>query len=288
MSEHNKKKPYSMLDKLNLEELHNLLQEDFNSSDDLDMEYITAILDVIKERENENSAPIIFNAESSWLSLEDNYLSAHPITTSEVTQISDARHIRGRRRIWQAVAAALVITLLFGAITAQAFGYNIFTMIAQWTDDVFTLSSSDDNFSLHPEQIELPPDKQFETIQEALDFFDIHAHVIPHWIPDGFYQTNINALQIPDLTMINAFFENDDRTLFISYTIYNDQSIDHTNFFVKDDNPVREYQVWGIKHYIFTNDSRFVAVWMDGYIEGSINGNITEDELIRMINSIYE
>jgi hypothetical protein len=58
-------------------------------------------------------------------------------------------------------------------------------------------------------------------------------------------------------------------------------------YFPKDDNPVREYISGGIMHYIFSNNERLVAVWEYDNVEVSITGSITEDELIRMIDSIY-
>ena len=48
------------------------------------------------------------------------------------------------------------------------------------------------------------------------------------------------------------------------------------------------YERDGIEHYIMTNNRQINAVWTNKNYECSIGGDISEDELRKMIDSIYE
>jgi hypothetical protein len=195
---------------------------------------------------------------------------------------------RSKRKVWQMVAAAVMVVLLGGVITAQALGYNIFQVIAQWTDELFILRGTIEEHAPPTDMIEIPTDREYETIREVLDDLEVFTLVIPNWHPDGFTQTHLQVLQqLPDFTMVDAVFENEDRRFIIGLTIYSEQSERPTMYFPKDDNPVREYISGGIIHYIFSNNERMGAVWVYENVDGEIQGNITEDELKRMIDSIY-
>jgi hypothetical protein len=292
MGEHNSNNQiYPALAKLSIEELQNLLSQDFYSSDDVDMEYITAILAVIEQREAENIEAEVFDIETGWKSFEESYMCAK-ITEPNFHKTEEPAIYktfkRSKRKIWQMAAAAVMVVFLGGVITAQALGYNIFQVIAQWTDELFILRGTVEEHAPPKDMIEIPPDMEFETIREVLDELDVLLPVVPHWHPDGFVQTHLQVLQqLPDFTMVDAVFENEDRLFIIGLTIYNELSERHTMYFPKDDSPVREYISWGIMHYIFSNNDNIVAVWEYDNVEGSITGSITEDELIRMIDSIY-
>lgn len=278
------RKSYPALNGLSIEELQNLLQQDFNSSNDMDMNYITAILEVIKRKEKENEEALVFDAEKSWNVFEEKYMTME--SKNAHTHQANIKH--RKRNLWQILAAAIVVALSCGALTAQAFGYNIFRFVAQWTDEVFTFRSAIEETVPPSEMEELPADKQYDSIIDVLYDLNIATKVVPSWYPDGFSQTHLLvSQQHPERTMIDAVFESENRLFSISITIYNEMSEDLLGYYMKDENPVYEHDFWGITHYIMSNNSRMSAIWINEKVEVSIQGDITEDELIQMINSIY-
>jgi hypothetical protein len=285
-----RKKTYHHLEKLNMEELQNLLRQDFDSSDDekMDMEYISAVIDVIKNRNIESDEPLQFDIETGWKSVLEKLMVEESEKATQGSQNIYKKSVHGRRRLWQVIAAALLVITLFGVLTAQALGYNIIRIVAQWTDDVFSFRHHVEA-PLSPFELkEIPPDKQYESIRDVLDDLDISIPVIPNWYPKGFYQTHLFVAQyLPQRTVIDVVFENDDKMFIISYIIYRELPDEFSAFYIKDESPVYEHDVWGITHYIMSNNESIVAVWINGNVEVSIQGDITKEELLQMINLIY-
>jgi hypothetical protein len=50
---------------------------------------------------------------------------------------------------------------------------------------------------------------------------------------------------------------------------------------------VTVYEKEEITHYIMTNLSQYTAAWLNGDLECSIFGDISKEDIIRMIDSIY-
>lgn len=63
---------------------------------------------------------------------------------------------------------------------------------------------------------------------------------------------------------------------------------DHFVNFQKDEGDPIPYEAGGVTHLLATNVGRPVALWASGPAECAICGDITMDELKRMIDSIYE
>lgn len=64
----------------------------------------------------------------------------------------------------------------------------------------------------------------------------------------------------------------------------------HGTEYEKDADDPEEYSKNGVTHYIMTNFGDYFAVWLSGNMECSIYiaGGSTKDELIKIIDSIYE
>ena len=56
--------------------------------------------------------------------------------------------------------------------------------------------------------------------------------------------------------------------------------------FEKDDNPVEAYTSYERTFYIFSNVNTTVAIWADGNLRETITGDLSVDEVKKIINSI--
>ena len=289
-------RPYPELENLELDELANLLRQDFYESDDMDMGYAMAILGVIERREKENTKIKQFDVETGLKNFKENYMgkssdyisiATHENPSSETTVNIPRPQNNKKRSLSRRIAVAAVLVVLLGAMSAHALGYNLLNIVAQWTADVFgfriTVSESNTPLVLS----EIPPDMQFTSIQHALDYIGITYPVAPTWIPDGFSQTSLSVVPMPDWINIFAFFEDGNRTLSIQVMVFYEEPDDNAVLYEKDDNPVIQYESGGLTHYIMTNNSRLVSVWINGNLECSIDGDISEAEIKQMIDSIY-
>jgi len=294
-----KNNPNLGLEKLSLEQLEELLQQDFCESDDMDTDYTIAIMEVIKKRKAEDPNYKPSDKKAAWKDFEENYMNnespyLHLFPSDDLHEVvlnnpvSEKRMRGSVRKLRRTVAAAAVLVLLFGMLTAQALGYEVFQSIARWTSDVFTFGGVGTESPPAPhELIELPPDRQYETIQEILDVLGISLHITPQWHPYGFVQTELNVTQLSDRTVIRSILEKEARSILMRITISIDSYGDHFMIHEINVDSVSIHEVGGITHYIMSNYDRMVAVWKNENLEVSIQGDITEADLLRMIDSIY-
>jgi len=73
------------LEDMTMDELGDLLREDFDSSDDdeVDIDFISPILDMMEKRNLESDNPIIFDVQESWIRLVESFVEKGLITESE-------------------------------------------------------------------------------------------------------------------------------------------------------------------------------------------------------------
>ena len=160
---------------------------------------------------------------------------------------------------------------------------NVFQMISSWSDDIFLMK---DNANTFKNEYTLPESCEYENLEEALKEYGITANIVPSWIPEGFILDGImvNKLQEPERIEIRAYYLNGERMISIFYNRYSDSFTSYE----KNDYSVEEYFIGGIKHYIFDNLGKQVAVWSNSNIECAISGDVSKIEIEKMLDSIYE
>ena len=171
-----------------------------------------------------------------------------------------------------ALIAAVIIALLAGATcVAAAFGYNLWGWIPVWDADELHFVSETQEPVLA------------STISMALKQFGIDEPLCPTWLPEGFVLTE-SQINTKPLILHEAYY-NQDR--YITITISPIDGFNET-FYQKEDTPPTEYYVGNIAHYIFCNTNSVEAVWYTENYSVAIAGNMSEEEMTRIINSVYE
>ena len=66
------------------------------------------------------------------------------------------------------------------------------------------------------------------------------------------------------------------------------EDIDAFTEYQKNDETPEEYVVMDLRHYIVGNIDNYTATWSNGNMECAIYNAPSHDELIKMIDSIYE
>lgn len=171
-----------------------------------------------------------------------------------------------------ALIAAVIIALLAGATcVAAAFGYNLWGWIPVWDADELHFVSETQKPVLA------------STISMALKQFGIDEPLCPTWLPDGFVLME-SKIETKPLILHEAYF-NQDR--YITITISPIDGFNET-FYQKEDTPPMEYFAGNIAHYIFYNTNSVEAVWYTENYSVAIAGNVSKEEMTRIINSVYE
>lgn len=171
-----------------------------------------------------------------------------------------------------ALIAAVIIALLAGATcVAAAFGYNLWGWIPVWDADELHFVSETQEPVLA------------STISTALKQLGIDEPLCPTWLPEGFVLTE-SQINTKPLFLHEAYFN---QNRYITITI---SSIDGmgTVAYQKEDIVPAEYSAGNIVHYIFDNVGSVQAVWYTENYSIVIAGNVTEEEIKEIIDSVYE
>ena len=83
-----------------------------------------------------------------------------------------------------------------------------------------------------------------------------------------------------------VLYQADNKVLMFNVVMYS--SNDATYSYEIDEGDGETITINGINHYLMTNLEQNRAVWVNDNLVYSINGNISKEDLIKMLNSIHE
>lgn len=274
----------SKYDGMTVEELEQQLREAFFYTDQIDeplaeeLEQISKALDKKKPLENEYTIDEYWQRFVEGRAEELAQIGIHDGTKqAEELQMHTRKAAKVQRKHFQtllriAVVAAVVIMLLVGVTyAAGALGYDLWGWIPVWDADELHFVSETQEPVLA------------STIGTALKQLGIDEPLCPTWLPDGFLLTE-SKIDTEPLFLHEAYYSQD---RYITITI---SSIDGlgTVVYQKEDIAPAEYTVNNIVHYIIENVDSIQAVWYTEDYSIAIAGNVTKEEMIEIINSIYE
>lgn len=125
----------------------------------------------------------------------------------------------------------------------------------------------------------------YRSIEEALEEFQLDI-AAPKWFPEQFGELEVIGTVRPGYKSVYAWVETDQKDFIgISYT-KDGEGVPGT-VIEKDGNPPVLYESGGVQHYLLTDHDWRTAAWIQDGIECIIYGTITEEEMKRIIDSIY-
>jgi len=183
------------------------------------------------------------------------------------------------------VAVAAVLVLVITSIqTASAFGYDLWDVVIQWTQETFRLGYASDIYSgsVPPE-----PDKEpvltSNSLKEALSDNNADPSIVPNWIPDGYVQDEIKMVENPMQREFLAKYSSEKGAIKITVVDY----LRNEPYHIEQSG--EEYEVYekdGVLYYLTKNNAETRAAWVTGSYECSISGPLSVEELKQMIDSI--
>lgn len=244
--------------------------------DDSDIERIDRILE---ELEQMGPARPDFDTEQSLARFYQKYgefFSAQP-SAEKVKKPKRRKNLRRIARIAAIIAVLLVVSL--GA--AQAAGFNILGIFPWWNGERFHFTQEEDNV---PQMLDSLPDIEFESLQAALDAYDIDIPLAPSDLPDEAELQTLFVDEHKGQLVFSAGYNLPDGELFI--TIKQTAGVPYFEVEKKEDD-AEIYTVDGVEHLIMDDIGRQKAVWYNGMWEENIIGDVAREDLIAMIDSIY-
>lgn len=293
-------KKYAYLYELSHEKLMELLLSApipaTNAEDEI---YVDALEETILAKEGDTPTGLIPDVGQQWMEFQKHYCNSDisddvPTVQEDLSSYPKSKSVPvpkvKRRWLGRTFAIAAIMIVLVALTIPAALGYaNVFEMLGHWTDDYFQFipasketSPSDTIIST---SAQLPT--EFDTPQEALDAYGVTQKILPTWFPEGFAlsESDIYTLDAVDQNEFSFFYSDSDSSIFLLFIQHTDNSIDSGKY-QKDVGPVEEYQVGNISYYLYTNSGQSCASWCIDNMECSIYGDISMDELKKMIDSI--
>ena len=255
------------------EELEELLRAEENTEQEPNVERIREILAVLDARTEAPEADV----DAAWDDFKTNYLfgeALNPGSNEERTQPEPMPKHSRKRPVRRAALIAAVIAVLALASTGSAFGFNLWESIANWSAETLGLEFR--------KTVKTPSEMnpELHDLAVAVANADRNTLIMPRYLPEGYHQTAFYS----DDASIAAQYEKDGSSIIIQLFKIRGARGD---YFSRDIEASEKYVVHGIEHMISTNMNSYLAVWANGDWECSIMGVQSEEELFRMIDSIY-
>ena len=264
---------------MSTEELQQILREDASKpegQEETSTEALFYIMEVLAQRRrarNEGKTP-----EEALEAFHKYYEEDEVSSLTEREPVVRKKNSTATNWVKRLVASAAIIILIFsGSITAKAFGFDLWEIIVKWTQETFHFgewgnSNADDS---------LP----YTSLQNMLEEGEITTSLVPCWFPDGYELADINVERKPNQIAYKAKYTNDDQVLIIMIRDY----LDKVPVYVEQsEGLVEEYEVAGITYYLFENYEYSRAVWLYESYECDISGEVTIDDLKKMIDSVQK
>ncbi len=183
------------------------------------------------------------------------------------------KSVRGVIRV-AIIAAAMVVFIILATVTASAFGYDLWSWVPRWNNDVLSFGGK-----------ESEPNEFYDSspIVKALEELGIDEPIFPHWLPEGF-ESDYSIVETNPI-FLHEIFYNGDRRISITIEPNNHQE---TGIYEKDDAIPYEYYVNAKPHYILSDNDQYTAIWETEHFCILVVSNISLEELKQILDSVYE
>lgn len=282
---------YNFIHDLSDEQLEELLCQAVED-EQTDIKYIESILEVIEEREKSKPVNHLSDIKQAWNDFQNIYntpegegRSLYEFSDTDSGSVIAAPQPKKMliHVVKRVLLVALVSCICF-LMMATALGYDVFQAIGSWTREVFYFAYSQEASPSPSPGYSADQPKRFDNFQEALDASNIVEFNAPTYLPEGFVQTEVYLVPHLLSNEIQAFYTSEDLSIQVCITQFEDT---YSVQYEKDETPVEEVVIHGITHYLFSNNGRSVTTWNIDSIEGSITGDISLEEMRKILNSMY-
>lgn len=296
----------SKYDDYSVEELKAALNAIFDSTDEFSDSQVEEMDKIMAVLTKKNPLPHRYTAEESWKIFQETYseeLSRIGIrNTEEVmeegpekdtvaaadpavvipetsakrtvpeTVTTESGYGKSHRRLFQTalIAAAVVAAMVIITVSASAIGLNIWGWVPVKDGGTFQYVSED---------------SVSKDIPSALKRIGIEQPLFPTWLPEGFV-LHEQRIQLEEPIIITSVYLFKERV--ITITIREITDLSKLGIIEINDEPSVEYAIQGVTHNIFRNVDSVVSTWLINQYLVRISGDISINEMEKLIRSIYE
>ena len=281
MSEMNSRESYPRYNEMTTEQLREILRKHAHGEleKEPDTEELFYIMEVLANRESENPEKQIKSTEEAY----ETFVKHYAPEMAEDKQIPflkrSAIATRWMKRV--AVVAIVFVALTTAAVSAKAFAPDFWEKVAIWTREFFHFEAVIDGTEGQE------PDKEanieLNSLLEVMDRYEAPRELVPNWIPEGYICVDANGKNTPKALSISAVYDKEGEQLI--FQIRREFGSDPVQI-EKNEELIEIYTADGVDYYIFSNDKFMQTAWIVGEYECIIIGNLTMEEMKKVIDSI--
>ena len=270
---------FSKYDTMETNVLQDILRLDAEAPEDAeqDTELLLYIMEVLAKRRRSEPNPGI-TAQEALKVFEAHYLPCVEETYQAEKPIQSNMLLRWRRGL--SAAAAVLIVIVLGSVTAGAFGFNVLGAVAKWTQETFFFESIHSTSASEPSKDYAP---MYTSLQELLKEYNVKRKLVPTWLPEGYEFVEAQVSESPKQRYYFATYEKEGKSIKVQIKDYLDF---HPTYAEKSDGLVEVYESYGIAYYIFSNYNQIHAAWSVENYECTISGPVSITEMKKIIDSI--
>lgn len=268
---------YSSVENRSNTELLDEIDRIMEQGENMDVERVEYLLAVLQER-----APVMedYDPAKQWEKIQED----HPLfftedaldTVPTKKKVLQGNFFKKASRICQ-IAATLLLVIV---ITANAAGVNPIQAVIHWADGVVQMYGNPSGVMELPTATE---GSAYKSLEEALIAAEIDPDTVPDWIPKDYSLSDVQIRQNDKMIRYSATYSSERGDLSIRVVRYMDTK--WVSISEREDGGYL-YQRNGIDRYVISNYELTKAGWALDDIVYSISGQITETELLKMIDSI--
>lgn len=279
MSEMEKREEISRYDSMSTEELQEILRKHAHGELDTepDTDELFEIMEVLSAKRQQQEPQAFRSDEEALAEFRQHYM---PKEKEDIKP----KVIRFPNRMLKTVAAVLAVVIMFAvgtSITAKAFHVDIWSRFANWTKEIFQFT--DQPQGTEPKNPEKEHNAELESLQDAIGQEKITENLVPTWMPNEYKSKNLQVVRTPRVLNISAVYEKDGSELIIKIC----QTVGvQAPQVEKNDDLLEVHTVDGVEYYIFSNTETLQAAWSIGEFECIIIGEISLEEMEKMIDSV--
>ncbi len=257
-----------------LEEIDSLFET--STDKNLDVDRLEACLAKLQER-----APVMedYDPAQAWEKLQTDHPLLFESEDAQNQPDKAIKHFRRPLKLLRVVAIAAVM-LFTVVISASALGFKPITKIVEWSKETFVLRVTSSGEMKLPESETI----KYRTLREAVESDGYEAVFCPSWIPKDYSVSAINRIVSDKSILYFAEYVSERGNLLMSVQMLTATTSD---ILLEKDVSVKEYIYEDITFYVYTNTGTQCAVWQQNDFLCSLDGNVTEEELYKIIHSIF-
>ncbi len=193
-----------------------------------------------------------------------------------------------RKPFKRIVALAATLVLMLTLFTVQASGSNLFRTLAEWTASVLRIGTdSSGQVSMGENDLTEGEVRIYATPEEMLSDLHIKGELVPTWVPDRFSLEGCEARKTEAGVSCYVVYVAGGSDLALKMW---QKPLEDIYLVEKNQKDASRFVTGAVEHYIFYDGESKLekAVWTRDNLECRIIGDVSQEEMERIVKSIYE